>query len=96
MNHPTRLDVCKNWDGSESRLERVLDNIASSGHASMEQMESINKRMGRAQTLSLCRRGCSKDKIAEVMEEEAQLCQGVLTDVRRMQPVNHPSGTILQ
>jgi hypothetical protein len=80
-----RRDVCKNWDGSESRLERVLDNIASSGHASMEQMDSINKRMGRAQTLSLSLRECSEDEIAEMMEEESQLCQGVLTDIRRMQ-----------
>ena len=59
-----RLDVCKNWDGNESRLERVLDNIASSGHASMGQMESINKRMGHAQTLMLSRHGCSEDEIA--------------------------------
>ena len=81
-----RQDVCKNWDGSESRLERVLDNITSSGHASLEQMESINKRMGRAQTLSLSRYECSSEEdIDEMMEEERQLCQGVLTDIRRMQ-----------
>jgi len=81
-----RQDVCNNWDGSESRLERVLDRITSSGHASMERMESINKRMGRAQTLSLsCHECSSEDDIAEMMEEEGRLCQGVLTDVRRMQ-----------
>ena len=80
-----RLDVCKNWDGSESRLERILDNAVSSGHASMQRMESINKRMDSAQTLSLSRRGCSEDEIDEAMEEEMQLCQSVLTDVRRMQ-----------
>jgi len=81
-----RRDVCNNWDGSESRLDRILDNVVSSGHASMQRMESINKRMSRAQTLSLNRHGCSEDGIAEIeMMEEMQLCQGVLTDIRRMQ-----------
>jgi len=81
-----RQDVCNNWDGSKSRLELVLDHITSSGHASMERMESINKRMGRAQTLSLsCHKCSSEDDIAEMMEEERQLCQGALTDIRRMQ-----------
>ena len=81
-----RQDVCKNWDGSESRLDRILDNVVSSGHASMHRMESINKRMSRAQTLSLNRHGCSEEGIAEIeMMEEMQLCQGVLTDIRRMQ-----------
>jgi hypothetical protein len=80
-----RQDVCKNWDGSQRRLELVLDNVVSSGHASVERMESINKRLDRAQTLSLGRRGCSEDEIAEIVEDERQLCQDVLTDIRRMQ-----------
>jgi len=80
-----RQDVCKNWDGSQRRLELVLDNVVSSGHASVERMESINKRLDRVQTLSLGRRGCSEDEIAEIVEDERQLCQDVLTDIRRMQ-----------
>ena len=80
-----RQDVCKNWDGNQRRLELVLDNVVSSGHASVERMVSINKRLDRALTPSLGRHECSEDDIAEVMEEERQLCQDVLTDIRRMQ-----------
>ena len=50
-----RQDVCKNWDGNQRRLELVLDNVVSSGHASVERMVSINKRLDRALTPSLGR-----------------------------------------
>ena len=78
MSARTGTAVSLGWNASSI-------SITSSGHASVERMVSINKRLDRAQTPSLGRHECSEDDIAEVMEEERQLCQDVLTDIRRMQ-----------
>ena len=41
-----RQDVCKNWDCNQRRLELVLDNVVSSGHASVERMVRKRSRRG--------------------------------------------------